>query len=243
MNRIAIALAFTPLAAAPAAAQTVPALVPAILPDGTLLDVVAEGKSTRVPDLATIRAGVVTQAATAAAALSENAQRMDGVLDALEAAGVAKRDIATATVQLSPQYRYGENQPPVITGYQATNTISIRFRDIAESGAILDTLVKQGANQIDGPTLSLDNPDAALDEARTDAVKRARARAELYARAAGLSVSRIVSISEGGGNIGMPPPRPMMYARVAAAPEAADTSIVPGETDVTVTIEVRFLLK
>ncbi len=242
MRPMALALAFAPLLAAPAAAQTMVPAVPAVLTDGTLLDVTAEGKSTRVPDLATIRAGVVTQAATAAAALSENAQRMDRVLDALKAAGVATRDIATATVRLSPQYRYGENQPPVITGYQATNTVSIRFRDIAKSGAILDALVKQGANQIDGPNLSLDNPDAALDEARADAVKRARARAELYARAAGLSVARIVSISENGGNVGMPPPRPVMYAARAESAQA-DTAIVPGETDITVTLHVRFLLK
>jgi uncharacterized protein YggE len=238
---MALALAFAPLLAAPATAQTVMPAVPAILPDGTLLDVTAAGKSTRVPDLATIRAGVVTQAATAAAALGDNAQRMERVLDALKAAGVATRDIATATVQLSPQYRYGENQPPVITGYQATNTVSIRFRDIAKSGTILDALVKQGANQIDGPNLSLDNPDAALNEARTDAVERARARAELYARAAGLSVARIVSISESGDNVGMPPPRPIMYA--ARAESAADTAIVPGETDITVTLHERFLLK
>ena len=240
MPRIATALAaaFALPLAAPAAAQIV---APTILPDGTLLEVSAQGKSTRVPDLATIRAGVVTQAPTAAAALSENAGRMDRVLAALRDAGVAERDIATATVRLSPQYRYIENQAPAITGYQATNTVSIRFRDIAESGTILDALVKQGANQIDGPNLSLDNPDAALDEARTDAVKRARARAELYARAAGLSVSRIVSISESGDNVGMPPPRPIMYA--ARAESAADTAIVPGETDVTVTLQVRFLLK
>ncbi|MCM8729724.1 SIMPL domain-containing protein [Hephaestia sp. GCM10023244] len=241
MHRLAIALAAAPVAAIPAAAQTLPDATPAMLPDGTLLDITAAGKSTRVPDLATIRAGVVTQAPTAAAALSDNAQRMAGVLGALKAAGVAARDIATANVQLSPQYRYGDNQPPVITGYQATNSVSIRFRDVAKSGTILDALVKQGANQIDGPNFSLDKPDAALDEARADAVKQARARAELYANAAGLRVARIVSISESGSNAGYPPPRPVMYAMRAAA--AADTPIVPGETDVTVNLQVRFLLK
>src|SRR3546814_5433794 len=155
---------------------------------------------------------------------------MDRVLAALKGAGVAARDIATANVQLSPQYRYGENQPPVITGYQATNSVSIRFRDIAKSGTILDALVKQGANQIDGPNLSLDNPDAAPDEARADAVKRARARAELYANAAGLHVARIVTNSESGSNPGYPPPRPVMYA--ARAEAAADTAIEIGRAHV-----------
>ena len=79
----------------------------------------------------------------------------------------------------------------MITGYQATNTVSVRFRDIAKAGAILDALVAEGANQIDGPNLSIDKPEAALDEARADAVKRARARgAELYAKAAGAARRR-----------------------------------------------------
>ncbi|WP_374758648.1 SIMPL domain-containing protein [Sphingomonas sp. GV3] len=236
---VAATLAGAPAAAQQGAAQTVEPLVPA---SGAVLEVSAEGRTTRVPDLATIRAGVVSQAATAAAALSDNAQRMARVLTALKRAGVAERDIATATVNLSPQYRYADNQPPAITGYQATNSVTIRFRDVARSGAILDALVAQGANQIDGPTLSIDKPDAALDEARTDAVKRARAKADIYAAAAGLRVVRVVSISEAGQDAGGGDPvRPMMMMRVRA--EAAPTQIAPGEKDVTVTLSVRFLLQ
>jgi uncharacterized protein YggE len=235
----AVVITLSSIAVAPALAQTMP-VAPAVIPDGTLLDITATGKTTRVPDLATIRAGVVTQAATAAAALSDNANRMSAVLAALKRAGIQPRDIATANVSLQPQYRYQDNKPPVITGYQATNNVSIRFRDIAKSGAILDALVAQGANQIDGPNLSLDQPDAALDEARVDAVKRAQARAELYAKAAGLSVSRILTIAEGGEIAGPPPPMPVY--RMAAA-KAADTQVMAGESDVTVTITVRFLLK
>ncbi|QNQ09505.1 SIMPL domain-containing protein [Sphingomonas alpina] len=233
----AVALAALPLALAPAGAQ----VAPAILPDGTILDVTATGQTSRVPDVATIRAGVVTQAATAGAAISDNAQAMARILAALKRAGIVARDVSTSNVGLNPQYRYVENQAPVVTGYQATNTVSVRFRDIAKSGAILDALVKEGANQIDGPNLAIDNPDAALDEARADAVKRARTRAELYARAAGMSVSRIVSIAENGENPGGSPP-PVLYARAAKA-EDASTQIAPGETDVTVTLSVRFLLK
>lgn len=235
----AAVITLSSIAVAPALAQTIP-VAPAVIPDGTLLDITATGKTTRVPDLATIRAGVVTQAPTAAAALSDNANRMSAVLSALKRAGIQPRDVATANVSLQPQYRYEDNKPPVITGYQATNTVSIRFRDIAKSGQILDALVAQGANQIDGPNLSLDQPDAALDEARVDAVKRAQARAELYAKAAGLSVSRILTIAEGGEIAGPPPPMPVY--RMAAA-KAADTQVLPGESDVTVTITVRFLLK
>lgn len=230
------------LAAAPFAgawAQTVPSVVPMIQADGTVLDISATGQTTRVPDVATIRAGVVTQNVSAAAALAENADRMARVIAALKRAGVAPRDIATANVGLSPQYRYVENLPPAITGYQASNTVSVRFRAIATSGTILDALVKEGANQIDGPNLSLDKPDAALDEARTDAIRRARARAELYAKASGMTVARVVSIAEQGENAGGP--QPVFVARLMKAD--ASTQIAAGETDVTVTVNVRFLLK
>ncbi|WP_082898304.1 SIMPL domain-containing protein [Sphingomonas sanguinis] len=247
MNKILLAAALAPAALIPGMAQaqsmpaptTVEPLVPA---SGTVLDISAEGRTTRVPDIATIRAGVVSQGATAAAALSDNAQRMARVLAAVKRAGVADRDIQTATVQLQPQYRYGDNVPPAITGYQATNTLSIRFRDIAKSGSILDALVAQGSNQIEGPNLSIDKPDAALDEARADAVQRARARAELYAKAAGMRVTRIISITENGADAGGPQP-PMMIRTMAMRSDAMEkTSIAPGERDVTVNVSVRFLL-
>ena len=233
---VPLAAAIPAAASAQAQASTVEPMVPAT---GTVLDVSAEGRTTRVPDVATIRAGVVSQATTAAAALADNAQRMNRVLAALKKAGVAPRDIATATVGLAPQYRYADNQPPAVTGYQATNSVSIRFRDVAKSGAILDALVAEGANQIDGPNLSIDQPDAALDEARADAIKVARTRAELYARAAGLRVTRIISIAETGENAGNPSP-PVFMARAAMAKDS--TQIVAGEKDVTVSVSVRFLL-
>ncbi|MGA1799936.1 SIMPL domain-containing protein [Sphingomonas sp. 4RDLI-65] len=238
-----IAVAALPLAAATsvqAGAQAAPTTVEPMVPAaGTVLDVSAEGRTTRIPDLATIRAGVVSQSPTAAAALTDNAQRMAKVLAALKRAGVAPRDVATSSVQLSPQYRYADNQPPVITGYQATNTVSIRFRDVAKSGTILDALVAEGANQIDGPNLSIDQPEAALDEARTNAIAQAKRRADLYAKAAGLRVSRIVSITESGQDTGGSP-QPMMMMRASMAKDS--TQIAPGEKDVTVTLSVRFLL-
>ena len=113
-SALAIALVLSAVAAFPAAAQV--ASAPVVLADGTILDVVATGKTTRVPDIATIRAGVVTQGTTAAQALADNAQHMAGVLAALKAAGGQPRDIATANVSLQPQYRYDDGKPPVITG-------------------------------------------------------------------------------------------------------------------------------
>lgn len=229
--------------ALPAAATAqVPVPMQTVVPEGTVLDVSATGKVELAPDIATIRAGVTTQASTAAAALKENAERMAAVIRALRGAGIAARDLSTSNVSLQPQYRYGENQPPVVTGYQAANSVSVRFRDIARAGGVLDVLVKAGANQIDGPAMSLAAPEAALDAARQDAVKRARARAELYAQAAGMRVERIVAIDEAGENDGGTPRPPMFQARAMMA-DSAPTQVLAGETQVTATVNVRFLLK
>lgn len=226
-------------AAIPAAVQA--QALPVVAITGTTLDISAEGQTTRVPDVAIVSAGVVTQAADAAAAMRDNAARVERVIAALKAAGVADRDIQTANISLNPQYRYAQNETPVITGYQASNNVSVRFRDIARSGAILDALVKEGANQISGPNLTLDKPDEALDEARLAAMKIARARAELYAKAAGLKVKRIISISESGAELPSQPPVVMMArADFAAAPR---TKIVAGEQKVGITLSVRFELE
>jgi uncharacterized protein YggE len=225
------------LAAGAANAQTVGA-PPAF--NGTRLDVSAEGAVTRTPDLATISAGVVTQTPTAVAAMQENARRMAATVAALKAAGVADRDIQTASINLSPQYRYAENKAPEITGYQASNQVSVRFRDVKNAGKILDTLVAQGANQINGPVFSVEKADAAIDEARVAAIKTARARADLYAQAAGLRVKRILSISESQGYSPPPYPVPMMMAR---AEKAADTAIEPGEQKLSVNVSVSFELE
>src|SRR3546814_12635368 len=103
----------------------------------------------------------MTQAATASAAMKENASRMTAVIAALRKAGVAEKDMQTSSVNLQPQYRYQENQPPQLVGYQASNMVQVRFRKIEDSGRIIDALVAQGANQINGPSLSVDQADAA----------------------------------------------------------------------------------
>lgn len=237
---------FLPLLAAimagPAAAQAqAPVLTPVPVLSGTRLDIVAEGEVTRIPDIATISAGVVTQAPSASAAMNENARRMAAAVAALKRSGVADRDIQTSSINLSPQYRYGENRPPVLTGYQASNQVSVRFRDIKRAGLILDALVVVGANQINGPIFGIDKPEAALDEARAAAIAKARARAELYARAAGLGVKRILSISESGGGYAPPPPMPMM--QMSREKAAADTSIEAGEQKLSVIVSVSFELQ
>jgi uncharacterized protein YggE len=236
-SRLALSFAGLLLAAQPGLAQSVSA--PPLL-SGTRLDISAEGVVNRAPDLAMINAGVVTQALTAAEAMQANASRMAATVAALKRAGVADRDIQTAAISLSPQYRYAENKAPEITGYQASNQVNVRFRDIKRAGAILDTLVAQGANQINGPSFAVEKADAALDEARVEAIKAARARANLYAQAAGLRVKRILSISESQGYAPPPYPMPVMMAR---AEKAADTAIEPGEQRLSVNVAVSFELE
>lgn len=234
---LASLLAGTAIGSLPAAAQPVPpAAVQAIT--GTRLDIVATGEVSRVPDIAHISAGVVTMAPTASAAIQQNAQRMNAVRAALRSAGIADRDIQTSTISLNPEYRYQENQSPVLTGYRASNQVTVRFRDIERTGPILDALVAQGANQINGPMLSIDEPEAALDEARMQALQVAQRRAETYARQMGKRVGRILSVSESGG--GFPPPIPMM-AR-AEMSDAASTKIDPGEQTLSVSLSVSFEL-
>ena len=174
---------------------------------GTRLDINSTGEVTRVPDLATISAGVVSHASTATSAIQQTAARMARVREALRRAGIADRDIQTSNVSLNPDYVYANNQPPKLSGYNASNQLTVRFRDIANTGKILDALVGEGANQINGPNLSVEHPEAALDAARAKAVAAGRARADLYARSLGMRVVRIVAVSESGG-YAPPPPIP-----------------------------------
>lgn len=205
---------------------------------GTRLEISVRGEVKRVPDIAVISTGVITQSADAATVMRDNAARMARVLAALKRAGVADKDVTTSAVNLSPQYRYNNNQPPVITGYQANNQVTVRFRDITRSGAILDALVKEGSNEINGPSLTIDNPEAALDEARVAAIKAGRTRAEIYAAAAGMKIKRIISISENEGMSVVPRPVMQMMSKSAEA----DTVIMPGEQSLGMTVTMVFEL-
>src|SRR5438309_5130876 len=219
MKRILLAALLLGAASLPAAAGAQQTASISQTITGARLDISETGEVTRVPDIAIISAGVVTRSPTATGAIQDAADRMSKVLAALKRAGIDGRDIQTSSINLNPEYRYVENQPPQLTGYTASNQLTVRFRDIRNSGKILDALVKEGANQINGPSLTVDKPEAALDEARAKAVVMARARAELYARSLGLRVARVVSVSENAGEYPVPPPRPMMMAARANAAE------------------------
>jgi uncharacterized protein YggE len=226
--------------ASPAWAQTAPPAPAAGFAGIPTVSVSAEARVQRAPDVAEITAGVVTDAPAAAAAMQANARQMSGVVTALQRAGVADRDVQTSGLDLQPQYVYGENQPPRLTGYRASNNVRIRLRKLADVGKVIDALVAQGANQISGPSFRLDDPEPALDEARVEAMRRARARADLYARAAGLSVGRVLQITE---DTGVRSPQPMRAMRVSAEAADAATPVAPGEVDLGATVSVTYALQ
>jgi hypothetical protein len=187
-----------------------------------------------------INAGVTTMAPTATEAIRQNGAQIASVRATLRRAGVAERDIQTSSISLYPEWRQAENRNPELIGYRAQNQVSVRFRDVANSGRILDALVAAGANQIDGPMFMIEHPEAALDEARTQALANARTRAELYARSLGMRVVRVLSVSEAGLGY-MPPPQPMMVRESAVA--VSGTQIVPGEQTLTASLTVSFELQ
>lgn len=231
------------LLAAPLLLLASPALAADGAPASPVLTVTAEGHSTHAPDLATFTAGVSSTGHTAGEALSANAEAMTRVIATLKAAGIEPRDIQTSNLSLNPvynqrPYNQADNTPPRIVGYTATNNVSVRQRKLAAFGTVIDALVSAGATQVSGPNFELDNPDAALDEARVDAVTKARARAELYAKAAGLKVGRIIAINEGEQNNG-PVAHPFALKVMAATPRAP-TPVEAGEQEVTAQVTINF---
>jgi len=206
---------------------------------GTRLTVTAEAEARQPPDIARLSTGVLTQAGDANTALRNNAREMDKVMAALKSAGIAGRDIQTSGISLYPQYRHPRNEAPSITGYQAANTVSIKVREIARLGDVLDALVASGANQVNGPSFAIDEPGPVYDRARLAALDQARQRAELYAGALGLKVGRIISINEGSS------PAQSVGLRMMAAAQAMDeaaTPVSPGESTLRARVTVVFEL-
>ena len=231
---LAALMATAGLAALPAAAQT----AATVSADGTLLSISTRAEASRAPDIASISAGVVTQAADGNTAMRQNAEQMTRVLAAIKAAGIPDKDVQTSGIHLNPQYQYADNQPPKIAGYQASNSVSLKVRDLSRLGKALDALAAQGANQINGPSFGIDDPEPLYAQARLDALKQAQARADTYAKALGLKVRRIVSISEGStGGI-----RPVPMLAMAKMADAESTPVAIGETSVSVNLDMAFEL-
>lgn len=212
--------------------------------DGSLpriISVQGEGEVKTKPDVATVSTGVTSEAPTAQDALNRNNAAMAAVIAAIKAAGVAEDDIQTSDFSVSPQYPVLQpGQAPRISGYQVSNQVTVRVKDLAKLGATLDALVRAGSNQINGIQFGIDDPKSVLDEARKKAVADAKARAEIYAAAAGVSVGSVVQISETSAVI---PPQPMYRMRAMSAVAESSVPIQAGQQTVTSNVSVTFELR
>lgn len=198
-----------------------------------LVTVSGEGTVAAVPDNAVIRLGVSSQGKTARQASDANAKEMTGVIAAIKEAGVADRDIQTTSLSLQPQYETNKPGAPHLIGFQATNQVTVKIRDVANLPAVLDRAIASGANEMSGIEFVVSEQAKLLDKARSDAIADARRKAELYAAAAGMKVGRVMSISEEGAT---PLQRPMSMRAGAAAP------IAPGEQTLRAVVTVSFEL-
>jgi uncharacterized protein len=204
------------------------------------ISVAGSGKVVVVPDLATVNLGVVIERDTAKAARTAAAQSMTRVVDAIKKLGIDDKDIATSTVSLSPVYNYPTNQAPKIRGYQLQNMVTVTVRDLDKLSDLLDNTVVAGATSVDGISFDVADRAKAESQAREAAVKDAKAKADTLASGLGVRITGVANVSESVST-------PVWYERMAAAPAAgadaaAQTPVLPGTTDVVITVQVTFLI-
>jgi uncharacterized protein len=209
--------------------------------DETLLSVSASGEAESVPDLATIEIGVETYGANAKAANEANSRKAAEIAKALAAFGVADKDIQTRNLSLS-RVDYGPRKGQ----FQANNMLAVRLHDVPKAGEAVAAATTAGANVLSGPALQIEDSETANRGAYTAAYKAARTRAEAYAEAAGMEISRVLTIRDGGQGGGMPTPLAYEMAADAAMTQAAappPPSIRPGTSRTRVSVQVDFALK
>lgn len=209
------------------------------------ISVSGTGTVSAAPDMATITTGVVSQGGTARAALDQNNAAMSNLIETLKTAGIENRDIQTSNFSVQPNYVHsndrdsdGYSRPPKIEGYEVSNSVAIRVRDLDALGTILDRVVSAGSNTISGISFSVKDTKALLQQARIAAVKDATAKAETLTGAAGVSLGTLRNISETSGDS----PRPVMFRQMAVASEANQVPIQGGELNYSVQVSVTWAL-
>ncbi len=196
--------------------------------------VLGEGSVSVKPDTAIISAGVITQGKTAHEASEANGRMMAPLLAALKDAGIADADVQTSRLSIQPLHEPSRGSANKIVGFQASNQITIRLRDISKVSDIIDRLVGAGANSLSGVEFLVADPSKALDQARRDSMADAKRKAEIYATAASAGLGRVVSVEEQGTV-----PR---YGRMAAAAPGGSTPIATGEETLRITTTVTYEL-
>jgi hypothetical protein len=205
-----------------------------------LIAMTGTGEVTAAPDMVTVSVGVVEIAPTAAAALSANTAKMTALMQALKQAGIADKDIQTTNFSVNPRYEFDQaKQTQNMVGYEVSNQVTVRLRKLGDLGGLLDTLVQAGSNQVNGITFGIADTKALEDEARKRATEDARHKAEVYAKAAGVEIGKVMSISE---TTSYRPPAPMVMARRMQA-DAAPVPIAAGEASVSANVDLVWELK
>ena len=200
--------------------------------------VTGEGRVASAPDMARLRLGARAEAEEAARALDAASAAAGALIEALRAAGVADADIRTSELSLDQRYDYGRDEAEQeVTGYVASNVVTVRVRDLDALGSVIDAAAEAGANRIDGLSFALSDPDAATEEARRRAVADARAAAETLAEAAGVALGPVLRLEETGGGGGPVAPAPVMRA------EAASVPIAQGEVETIAGVRMVFALR
>jgi len=200
-----------------------------------LVTVSGEATVAVAPDAAIIRIGVSSQGRSAREASDANSKHMAAVLSAIKDAGVADRDIQTSRLSLQPQYDSSKPGPARLLGFQVTNQVTIKIRDIDKMPAILDRAIGAGANEMSGIEFVVSEQSKLLDQAREEAIADARRKAELYAKAAGGKLGPVAAIAEEGSAA---PPRPLAAMRAAAAA----VPVAPGERELRAAVTVSYEL-
>jgi hypothetical protein len=226
---------YASIAAAVALALSAPALAQSDVPPA--ISVTGEASISVPPDLALVDAGVASDAKTAREASEANNNAMTKVLAALKAANVDAKDIQTSRLSLQPQYAPNRSGPSPVVGYRVSNRVTVRIRDVSKLANVIDTLVGAGANDIGNVSFQVSQASKLLDEAREKAVADARRKAEIYARAAGVTLGTPLSISEEGAT------QPMFRARMAAPMAATPTPVAQGEETLSISVGVTWAIK
>ena len=228
MIRPALAALAASTLALPGAALAEPVIE--IEAKGPVVELTVSESVSVAPDIATIGAGVNTEAPTATEALRQNSAAMAKVVARIKALGVAEQDIQTTGINLNARYDYDQaTQRPVFRGYQASNRVSVILRKIDNAGRVLDALVEAGANDLSGPSFSIENDAAAKEAARKRAIEKAKARVDEYAALFGYDRARVLWISEAIEGRGPMPEMAMLRASadmVAAAPPPVQPGMV-----------------
>ena len=205
--------------------------------DPGTITVTGTGRVSIEPDVADLRLGVSVARPTVSAARAEAASLMTAIIKAVASGGVDRRDIRTSLVSVQPRYDYRDGTPPVVIGYEFTNVVEATIRDLTRVGQVIDGALGAGATSLDGLSFRVDDPGPTERRARLAAMTNARARADVLAEAAGLSITGVVDIVEG---IALAPPSPMTKAEPMMAAAQVDTPIEAGLSVISITVRVTY---